>query len=232
MKIDTILLNIIKDYAGKVMNTKTFLDYAELMENNRAIHKKVKTENFSFAHESHNLKAAYVLLNITTIVMEALLVERTNTYDEIGNVQPFRNAVSVLNKYLHLSNIIDFVKQKPEAFFGLSPSIEKISSDNESRPTTAHTFFESNAFASALSLLQKIAYETSETVYGYIENHTTDSEEMISWMDECKMYITDWKRWLINPENGFDTDELMDFDVLLGSVKIFMTAKMISLLEG
>lgn len=45
------------------------------------------------------------------------------------------------------------------------------------------------------------------------------------------MYITDWKRWLIKPENGFDTDELMDFDVLLGSVKIFMTAKMISLLE-
>lgn len=232
MKIDTNLLNTIKDYAGKVMNTKTFLDYAEVMANNMDAHKKVKAENISFASESKNLKSAYALLNVTIIVMETLLIERTNTFDGIGNAQSFRNAVSVLNKFLHLSNIIDFVEQKPEAFFGLSPSVEKISSVNEPRPTTARTFFKSKTFAFVLSLLQKIAYETSETVYGYIENHTTDSEEMIGWMDECKMYITDWKRWLINPENGFDTDELMDFDVLLGSVKIFMTAKMISLIEG
>lgn len=231
MKIDSNLFNTIKDYTDKVMNSKTFLDYAEVMANNMDAHKKVKAENFSFVHESQNLKLAYDLLNVTIIVMETLLIERTNTFDGIGNAQSFKNAVSVLNKFLHLSNIIDFVEQKPEAFFGVSSSAEKISSVNEPRPTTARTFFKSKTFASALSLLQKIDYETSETVYGYIEDHTTDSEEMIGWMDECKMYITDWKRWLIKPENGFDTDELMDFDVLLGSVKIFMTAKMISLLE-
>ena len=228
MKVDT---NLLKDYVGKVMNSKTFLDYAEVMANNMDAHKKVKAENFSFVHESRNLKLAYALLNVTIIVMETLLIERTNTFDGIGNVKSFKNAVNVLYKYLHLNGIIEFIEQKPEAFFGTSPNMEKISSVNEPRPTTAKTFFESKTFACALSLLQKIAYETSETVYGYIEDHTTDSEEMTGWMDECKMYITDWKRWLIKPENGFDTDELMDFDVLLGSVKIFMTAKMISLLE-
>ena len=144
-------------------------------------------------------------------------------YHEDSNLKIIYNNL----RFLFESNL----EQKPEAFFGVSPSAEKISSVNEPRPTTAHTFFKSNTFASTLSLLKKIAYETAETVYGYIEDHTTDSDEMIAWMDECKMYITDWKRLLINPENGFDTDELIDFDVLLGSVKIFMTAKMISLLE-
>ena len=191
MKIDINLLNTIKDYAGKVMNTKTFLDYAEVMVNNMNAHKKVKAENISFASESKNLKSAYALLNVAIIVMETLLIERTNTFDGIGNAQSFRNAVSVLNKYLHLNGIIEFIEQKPEAFFGTSPNMEKISSVNEPRPTTAKTFFKSKTFASALSLLQKIAYETSGTVYGYIENHTTDSEEMIGWMDKCKMYIPD-----------------------------------------
>ena len=80
-------------------------------------------------------------------------------------------------------------------------------------------------------LLKKIAYVSSKKVYGYIENHDVDSIELTNWKNECKKYITSWDNNLTKPDKWYNTDDLSDSDVLLGSVKIIMTAKMISLLE-
>ena len=230
MKIDSNLFNTIKDYTNKVMNNKTFLDYIEVAVHNVDTHKKVMAENFSFAHESESLKSAYDLLNLTIMVMETLLIERSNTFDGTGSADSFENAVTLLNMFLSSDEVFAWTMQKPEIILGILSNVAKIDSANESKPT-AKAFFNSKAFEFKLSLLQKMAYEAAETVYGYIEDYTTDSDEIIRWMDECKMYITDWKKLLIDPEAGFDTDELVCFDVLLGSMKIFMTAKVISLLE-
>lgn len=231
MKSSKKLLNKMKKWVRKVMNCGTFLDYIEIVGTNYDLYSQSRIETVSFSKESAAAKRVYSLLNATLCAMECLLTEYKNTIVGIATKQSFQSTVNTLGAYLNLPDIIHFINQKPNEFFETRAKKQEFLFSNESKATTGEEFFKSRPYKFSMLLLKKIAYETAKEVYEYIEDYTTDSDEMISWIDECKMYITDWKRLLIEPDEWFDTDDLLDTDVLLGSLKIFMTAKMISLLE-
>lgn len=231
MKVSKKLLNTMKRWARKVMNCGTFLDYIEIICTNYDLYSQSRIETVSFGKESADAKSVYSLLSATLCAMEYLLTEHKNTIVGIATKQSFQSAVNTLGAYLNLPEIIHFINQKPKEFFETRAKNQEFLFSNESKATTGEEFFKSKPYKFAMLLLKKIAYETAKEIYEYIEDYTTDSDEMISWIDECKMYITDWKRLLIEPDEWFDTDDLSDTDVLLGSSKIFMTAKIISLLE-
>ena len=217
MKANKKLLNKMKKLVRKVMNCSTFLDYIEIVCTNYDLYSQSRIETVSFSKESAATKRVYSLLNATLCAMECLLTEYKNTIVGNSTKQSFQSAVNTLGDYLNLPDIIHFINQKPNEFFETRAKKQEFLFSNESKATIGEEFFKSRPYKFAMLLLKKIAYETAKEVYEYIEDYTTDSDEMISWIEECKMYITDWERLLIKPDEWFDTDILSDTDVLLGS---------------
>lgn len=230
------VLNNIKDYAKKVINCQDFVDYMMVVvENYFGAHKIARAETLSFANEPNILREAYTLLNATILTMESSLAECFNKFNGDTTQETFDAVVTIIDSYLSLPEVFLFLLQNQEDFGNNAVTLEKVNLFNgkneKNSYATSKEFFNSITYEYAMYFLKKFAYESSRKVYSYIENYTAKSEELISWKNECKMYITKWYNNLTKPDKLFDTDNLSDTDVLLGSVKIFMTAKMMSLLE-
>lgn len=227
------LFNNVKDYATKVMKCQDFVDYMKVVaENYFSSHKKARTETLSFANEPKALQEAYEVLNATILTMEDSLAGCFNEFTGGITKESFDTIMATIGKYLSLPEVLLFVYQNSKDFDDNAATLDKpcpfgkMESD-----TTSKEFFNSPTYEYIMYLLKKIAYVSSKKVYGYIENHAADSIEITNWKNECKKYITSWDNNLTKPDKWYNTDDLADTDVLLGSVKIFMTAKMILLLE-
>ena len=230
------VLNNIKDYAKKVINCQDFVDYMMVVvENYTGSHKKARTETLSFANEPNILREAYTLLNATILTMEASLAECFNKFNGDTTKETFDAVMTTIDSYFSLPEVFLFLLQNQKDFGNNAVTLEKVNlfngKNSKNSYSTSKEFFNSITYEYAMYFLKKFAYESARKVYGYIENYTAKSGELMSWKNECKMYNTKWKDGLTKPDRLFDTDDLADTDVLLGSVKIFMTAKMMSLLE-
>lgn len=226
------LFNNVKDYATKVMKCQDFVDYMKVVaENYFSSNEKARTETLSFANEPKALQEAYEVLNATIITMEVSLAGCFNEFTGGITKENFDTIVATIGKYLLLPEVILFISQNSEDF------ADNVAKDKDSpfakmeSDTTSKEFFNSPTYEYIMYFLKKIAYVSAKKVYGYIENHDVDSVEITDWKNECKKYMTSWDNNLTKPDKWYNTDDLSDTDVLLGSVKIFMTAKMISLLE-
>ena len=227
------LFNDLKDYARKVMKSQDFVDYMKVVvENYYGSRKKAIGETLSFVNETKNFQEAYAVLNATTLTMEASLAECFNKFNGDTTKETFNAIMTLIEEYLSLPEVLLFMFQNSKDFTDNAATLDKpcpfgkMESD-----TTSKEFFNSTTYEYIMYLLKKIAYVSAKKVYGYIENHDVDSIELTNWKNECKKYITSWDNNLTKPDKWYNTDDLSDSDVLLGSVKIFMTAKMISLLK-
>lgn len=227
------LFNNLKDYTKGVMKSQDFVDYMKVVvENYLGSHKKARTETLSLANEAKTLREAYAVLNATILTMEDSMVGCFNEFTSGITKEHFDTIMATIGKYLSLPEVLLFMYQNLKDFDDNAATLDKpcpfgkMGSD-----TTSKEFFNSPTYEYIMYLLKKIAYVSAKKVYGYIENHDVDSVEITDWKNECKKYMTSWDNNLTKPDKWFNTDGLSDTDVLLGSVKIFMTAKMISLLE-
>ena len=232
MKVNKKFLNNMRSYTEKVMNCKDFFEYIMVMfANYFGSHKEARTEILSFANKSTMLREAYSVLNATILTMEATLAEWFNTFNGVATKETVDNIVTLMDEYFCLPNIFLFMTNNLNDFADNAATDIYCPFDNEMSYTTANEYFNSPSYEYSMYFLKKIAYESAKKVYDYIENHTTDSKEIIHWQNECKRCVAGWNNNLSKSDKVFNTDDLPDTDVLLGSVKIFMTAKMISLLE-
>ncbi len=226
------LSNNLKDYAKGVMKSQDFVDYMTVVvENYFSSHQKARTETLSFSNEPKTLQEAYAVLNATILTMEDSLAGCFNEFTGGITMEIFDSVMATIGEYLSLPNVRLFIFQNSKDFADSAAIDKDCPFGHELSYTTGKEFFNSPTYEYIMYFLKKIAYVSAKKVYGYIENHDADSVEIINWKNECKKYMTNWDNNLTKPDKWFDTDDLSDTDVLLGSVKIFMTAKMISLLE-
>ena len=232
MKANKKFFKNMNSYTEKVMNCKDFFEYITVMfANYMGAHKEARTETLSFANKSTTLKEAYTILNATLLTMEATLAEWFNTLNGVATNETTNNVVAKIEEYFCLPNIFLFITNNLKDFVDCAATDMYCPFDDENSYATPNDYFNSSSYEYSMCFLKKIAFETAKKVYGYIENHITDSEEIINWQNECKRYVAGWNDNLSKLGKVFNTDDLPDTDVLLGSIKIFMTAKMISLLE-
>lgn len=232
MKTNKKFLKNMRSYTAKVMNCKDFFDYITVMfANYWGAHQEARTETLSFANESVMLREAYTVLNATLLTMEATLAEWFSALYGLATNETTKDVVKKIDGYFCLPNILLFVTNNLKEFIDNAATDMYCPFDDETSYATPEDYFNSPSYEFSMYFLKKIAFESAKKVYGYIENHNTDSGEIINWKNECKSYITSWNNELTKPDKWFNTDNLSDIDLVLGSTKIFMTAKMISLLE-
>lgn len=222
------LFNNLKDYANGVMKYQNYEDYRKFeLEINCDSSKQAKTETLSFTDKSAALQEAYAVLGGTIVSLEEILDCSLN--DDIPQTF-FYASMKWLDEYC--DSVYTFMIQNPKDF---ADSVENVNTEfgtnNPYSYKTRKEYFNSIEYEYLMCLLKKFAYVSAKKVYGYIENHDANSDEISTWKNECKKYMTSWDNNLTKPDKWYNTDDLSDTDVLLGSVKIFMTAKMISLLE-
>ena len=232
MKVNKNFLNNMRSYTEKVMNCKDFFEYITIMfANYLGSHKEARTETLSFANKSAMLREAYTVLNATLLTMEATLAEWFNALNGVATEETTNNVVAQIDEYFCSPNIFLFITNNLKDFVDNAATDMRCPFDDETSYATPNDYFNSPSYEYSMYFLKKIAFESAKKVYDYIENHTTASGEIINWKNECKSYITSWNNELTKPDKWFNTDNLSDIDLVLGSTKIFMTAKMISLLE-
>ncbi len=226
-------LELLKDYANRVMDARFFSDYLRARVLNPKGYEESKSESIKLKKGPEYLIKACQILEVSIELFETVLIEKDNIKKGISTVETYGNMLNKFSEYLDLDILFNFITENYEYFrVGImTTSIPNMA--NANKPKTSKEFFKDEAGEAVFSLLKKVTHTAASSIIGaYTGTYWTISEDLCNWIEKCEKTISYWGYGIIDDcDYSFDTDMLIDENLCIGAAKLLLTAKMIPILE-